>query len=223
MRQTPTVPVAVIACGALTAKLRQIASSGGVPVELHPLSPLLHDHPEKIAPEIARLASKLKEEGRLVAVGYADCGTYGALDDVCCSQGLERLPGLHCYDILAGPEEVRRLFTEEPGTYILTDFLVRSFGRTVVGELGLDRYPELVADYFRNYKRIVWLTETASGSPESFSLAEEADAISELLDLPLQRIEVGSSRLEQALKGLVESALAGTGPCAAKNESSSPC
>jgi Protein of unknown function (DUF1638) len=223
MSEITTGPVAVIACGALTAKLRQIASSGGFPVELHPLSPLLHDHPEKIAPEIARLASALKEEGRSVAVAYADCGTYGALDDVCCSLGLERLPGLHCYDVLAGPDEVRRLFSEEPGTYILTDFLVRSFRRSVIAELGLDRYPQLVADYFGNYKRIVWLTETGSASPQSLALSNEVKVISELLGLPLQRIEVGTSRLQRALERLLTGANKAAGPGAARNPSAPAC
>ena len=42
---------------------------------------------------------------------------------------------------------------------MLTDFLVRSFGRTVVAELGLDRYPELRDDYFAHYTRMVWLAQ----------------------------------------------------------------
>ena len=42
---------------------------------------------------------------------------------------------------------------------MLTDFLVRSFARTVVAELGLDRYPELRDDYFAHYTRVVWLAQ----------------------------------------------------------------
>ena len=92
-----------------------------------------------------------------MAVAYADCGTYGALDDMCARLGLRRLPGLHCYDVFAGPDRVRELFEAEPGTYLLTDFLVRSFDRTVLAGLGLDRYPELWPDYFGHYRRVVWL------------------------------------------------------------------
>ena len=76
-----------------------------------------------------------------VVVGYADCGTYGALDEVCERLGLPRLAGLHCYDVYAGADRVARIFEEQPGTYVLTDFLVRSFERTVIAELGLDRSP----------------------------------------------------------------------------------
>ncbi len=53
--------------------------------------------------------------------------------------GWRRLPGLHCYDVYAGQRRVESMFDDQPGTYVLTDFLVRSFARTVARELGLDR------------------------------------------------------------------------------------
>ena len=56
-------------------------------------------------------------------------------------------------------DEVREALAEEPGTYFLTDFLARTFERTVVRELGLDRYPELRDDYFGSYRRVVWLAQ----------------------------------------------------------------
>lgn len=192
-------PVAVIACGALAGAVRSVAARRGWAVELHPLSALLHDRPERIAPAVARLAGELRRDGRRVAVAYADCGTYGALDEVCRAEGLERLPGLHCYDLLAGPETVRQLLEEEPGTYLLTDFLVGSFTRTVVAELGLDRYPDLVGDYFAHYRRVVWLSEGPTPRLEA-----EAAAIADRLGLPLTTLVVGRSRLERALGRLVE-------------------
>ena len=95
--------------------------------------------PQLIAGEVRRLATELAGRYDEVVVGYADCGTYGALDAVCEELGLRRLPGLHCYDLYAGASRLAPFFDEQPGTYLLTDFLVRSFARTVVHELGLDR------------------------------------------------------------------------------------
>ena len=46
--------------------------------------------------------------------------------------GCQRLAGLHCYDVYAGADRLAAFFEEQPGTYVLTDFLVRSFARTVV-------------------------------------------------------------------------------------------
>jgi hypothetical protein len=191
-------PIAVVACGALSSDLRAIGRRRGWHLEVHSLSALLHDRPSKIAPAVAELARRLQAEGKTVVVAYADCGTYGALDAACAELGLPRLPGLHCYDVLAGPDRVAQLLAAEPGTYLLTDFLVRSFRRAVVQELGLDRHPELLADYFGNYRRVAWLAQHRSPELES-----EAREIAALLGLPLVTVDVGISALEAELEALM--------------------
>ena len=192
----------VIACGALGGPIREIAARRGWPVELHCLPALLHNRPAAITPEVERLAVAAQARGLPVAIGYADCGTYGALDELSARLGLRRLPGLHCYDLLAGPDRLAALFEAEPGTYVLTDFLVRSFGRTVVAGLGLDRYPELWPDYFGHYRRLIWLAQEPAGS--SPALAAQADRVAAMFGLPLTRIQTGVSGLEAALAVLVE-------------------
>ena len=133
-----------------------------------------------------------------MVVGYADCGTYGALDDVCRELGLARLPGLHCYDLYAGESRLEKFFDEQPGTYLLTDFLVRSFARTVLQELGLDRWPELRDTYFGHYTRVVWLAQ----QPDD-DLRAQAERASEAIGLPLTVVETGDGGLERALMDLV--------------------
>ncbi len=188
----------VIACGALAGHIRQIAARRGWLVELHTLPAMLHNRPDQIPEMAQRLAVDALARGRRVAVGYADCGTYGALDELCTRLGLRRLPGLHCYDVFAGPGRLRALFEAEPGTYVLTDYLVRSFGRTVLAPLGLDRYPQLWPDYFGNYRRLVWLAQ----QPEP-ALETEAQRIAAMFGLPLTIVGTGTSRLEAELARLV--------------------
>jgi hypothetical protein len=166
---------------------------------VHPLPPLLHNQPQLIAGEVRTLALDLAERYDRVAVAYADCGTYGALDEVCTELGLRRLPGLHCYDLFAGESRLAAYLDEQPGTYLLTDFLVRSFRRTVVRELGLDRHPELREDYFRHYTRVVWLAQEPDDA-ELHALAEEAAAT---IGLPLTVVDTGHGRLEAALEELL--------------------
>lgn len=189
---------AVIACGALGAHVRELAHRRGWCVEVHCLPPLLHDRPERIAPAVERLAASLLAEGRPVAIAYADCGTYGALDALCARLGIGRLGGLHCYDVLAGPGRVCQLLEDEPGSYLLTDFLVQSFRRTVVRELGLDRHPELRQDYFGHYRRVVWLAQRRDADLEA-----EARSVAELLGLPLEILETGLGGLERGIEPLV--------------------
>lgn len=189
---------AVIACGALGAHIREIAERRRWDVSIHCLPASLHNSPRSIGPAAERLATELLSSGSRVALAYADCGTYGELDELCDRLGIERLPGLHCYDVLAGPDQVRAMFEAEPGTYVLTDFLVRSFRRSVIEPLGLDRHPELWDDYFGHYRRVVWLAQ--SPRPE---LASGARAVADLFRLPLTRVDVGVGRLEAALESLV--------------------
>ena len=84
-----------------------------------------------------------------------------------------RLDAAHCYDMF-GREEVRAALEEEPGTYILTDFLARTFEHTVWRELGLDRWPELRDDYFGHYTRVLWLAQRPT--PATRAAAERAAA-----------------------------------------------
>ena len=170
----------------------------GWPVDVHPLPPLLHNQPHLIADEVRTLATALAGDYAGVVVGYADCGTYGALDQVCEELALRRLPGLHCYDLFAGEADLSAKLDAEPGTYLLTDFLVRSFERTVVRELGLDRWPELRDEYFRHYTRVVWLAQDQT--PELLAAAE---AVAEKLELPLTVVPTGNGGLEKALAALL--------------------
>jgi Protein of unknown function (DUF1638) len=189
--------VGVIACGALAADVRRVARRNGWPVDVHPVPALLHNRPERIAGAVRAELDRLGERYAAVAVAYADCGTYGALDEVL--DGVPRLPGAHCYDLLAAPV-VRAALAEEPGTYLLTDFLARTFEHTVVRELGLDRHPELRDAYFGHYRRVLWLAQRPT--PATRAAAERA---AERLGLPLEVREVGDAALEERLAELLGS------------------
>ena len=141
---------AVVSCGALAFDVRAIARRRGWDVEVVPVDALLHNHPDRIAPAVA----KLRERNDVVAVAYADCGSPARSTRSVC-RGWPVTIATTC----SRAKRSRRALEEEPGTYFLTDFLARTFEHTVVRELGLDRHPELRDEYFRHYTRVMWLAQ----------------------------------------------------------------
>jgi hypothetical protein len=166
---------------------------------VRPITAALHNRPQQIAGDAKRAIAAAQESGARAVIAYADCGTYGALDDLATEAGVSRLPGLHCYDLYAGEAQIEHLFAEEPGTYLLTDYLIRTFDKAVIQPLGLDRHPELWADYFAHYTRLVWLAQRATSE-----LEEAATRIAGHFNLPLTRIDTGTTGLESALARVIE-------------------
>lgn len=151
----------IVACGALATELRDVLTRNGLAdvVEVRYLPANLHNRPEGIVPA---LKAHLDGRGlRPTLVGYADCGTGGALDAFLAAYpDVQRLPGAHCYEFFSGSELFAQLHDEEPGTFYLTDFLAKHFTALVWEGLGLDRHPQLRDTYFGNYTRVMLLSQS---------------------------------------------------------------
>jgi len=150
----------LIACGALGREIAAVRRADGWrSLDVRCLPAQLHNRPERIAPAVRAEIRANRARYAQMFVVYADCGTGGALDAVLKEEGVERLAGAHCYEFLATPRIFAQLSEAEPGTFYLTDFLLRHFERLVTKTLGLDRHPELAAEYFRHYRKLVYLAQ----------------------------------------------------------------
>ena len=186
----------VIACGALAqeiAALRRINSWDALDIQCLP--PELHNRPEQIPARVREAIHAARGRYARIFVAYADCGTGGRLDAVLEEEGVERLPGAHCYEFYATAQRFSELAEQEPGTFYLTDFLVRHFERLVVQTLGIDRHPELIGEYFRNYRRVVYLIQDQAQSD-----VEAAARIAQRLSLAFECHHTGYGELERSLR-----------------------
>ena len=186
----------IIACGALAqeiAALRRINSWDALDIQCLP--PELHNHPQQIPGRVRAAIQAARGKYAQIFVAYADCGTGGRLDAVLKEEGIERLPGAHCYEFYATAQRFSELCEQEPGTFYLTDFLVRHFERLVVRTLGIDRHPELIGEYFRNYRRVVYLIQDPAQSD-----VDQAARIAQRLGLEFETRVTGYGELEQSLR-----------------------
>jgi hypothetical protein len=185
----------IIACGALAREVAELKRiNGWSAMEVQCLPPELHNRPEKIAPAVQAKIRANRERYPLIFVAYADCGTGGALDAVLREEGVERIPGAHCYEFFAGARAFATLAEEEPGTFYLTDFLLRHFERLVMHGLGIDAHPQLQEVYFGNYKRLVYLAQR----PEAGAI-EEAIGVAARLHLKFEYRSTGYGDLSESL------------------------
>ena len=182
----------VITCGAIAPELKQAYAALGVEVVIDPLPAPLHNTPELItAAVLDRIAAHPHDR---ILVGYADCGTGGRLDAALEELDIERLPGAHCYELFAGSQAFTEIQAAEPGTFYLTDFLLRNFDLLVWRGLGLDRHPELRDIYFTNYRRLVLLSQRAD--PADIAAGQDA---ADRLGLEFEHIHTGLQPLTISL------------------------
>ena len=189
---------AFVICGALGAEVKDIVVRRGWDVDIYGLSAMLHLYPKRIVQELdAKLRALRPRYDKLVVV-YGDCGTGGRLEPLLDEMGAARVRGPHCYEMLAGEELFQQVSDDRPGTFYLTDWLVRNFDRAVVRGLGLDRDPEMKSMIFGNYEALLYLRQVPNPR-----LAVKAREISAYLELPLEIVDVGLGELEERLAELV--------------------
>jgi hypothetical protein len=195
---------AFVICGALGAEVKDIVDRRGWDVDIYGLSAMLHLYPKRIVEELEVKLRALRPRYERLVVVYGDCGTGGRLEPLLDEMGATRVRGPHCYEMLAGEELFQKVSEDRPGTFFLTDWLVRNFDRAVVRGLGLDRDPELKTMVFGNYEALLYLRQVPNPR-----LAVKAEGIARYLGLPLEISDVGLGELEERLAELVD----GTGEC----------
>jgi hypothetical protein len=151
----------LIACGALAREVLALNRlNGWSHMELACLAAHLHNTPQRIPEAVrAKIRAARKKDYQRIFVLYGDCGTGGALDQVLADEGVERIPGPHCYAFYSGVDAFLAQAEAEPACFYLTDYLARHFERLVIQGLGLDRHPELLPLYFGNYRKLVYLAQ----------------------------------------------------------------
>lgn len=188
--------VLLIACGALAREIVDILRvNRWHHVKVLCLPAKLHNTPQKI-PEAVRAKIREKRDAYDdILVLYGDCGTGGMLDRVLEEEGVERIDGPHCYAFFSGLDRFAEEAEADPACFYLTDYLVRHFDRIIWQGLGIDRHPELLEIYFRNYTRLIYLAQS-----EDAGLRRKAEAAAGRLGLDFEVRDTGYGDLSTYLE-----------------------
>ncbi|MED5539387.1 MAG: DUF1638 domain-containing protein [Pseudomonadota bacterium] len=186
----------VIGCGALAEELSALKRANQwTALDIKCLDAALHNRPEQIADRLESVLAQYHAEYTNILIAYADCGTGGAVDRVARQFNAQRLPGAHCYEFYATSPVFEALAEAEPGTFYLTDFLVRHFDRLVIEEMKLDEYPELEEMLFGRYRKVVYLAQV-----DSSELLQQAERAARRLELPLEVVTTGYGLLAKTVE-----------------------
>jgi hypothetical protein len=191
--------VLVLACGALAREILSLREGPLGAFDVTCLPAQLHNRPQQIAEAVRGKIRANRANYDDILCLYGDCGTGGELDRVLAEEGVARIDGPHCYAFYAGAESFDAMMEAEPGTFFLTDFLARHFERLVIEGLGLDRFPQLLPDYFGHYARVVYIAQTHD--PE---IDAKAEAAARRLGLAYERRFTGLGGLEAFMRGRVD-------------------
>ena len=186
----------VIGCGALAEELSALKRANQWnTLDIKCLDAALHNRPERIADRLESVLAQHHAEYTNILIAYADCGTGGAVDRVAQQFNAQRLPGAHCYEFYATSPVFAALAEAEPGTFYLTDFLVRHFDRLVIEEMKLDEHPELEEMLFGRYRKVVYLAQG-----DSSELLVQAERAATRLKLPLEVVKTGYGLLAKKVE-----------------------
>ena len=189
-------PILIIACGALAHDIIQLQKlNNWNHLHLKCLDAELHNKPQLIAGKLRTEIKRHKFQYENIFVAYADCGSGGQIDRLLEEEGIERLPGAHCYSFFAGEDRFQKIAEQELGTFYLTDFLVKHFDRIMIKGLKLDLYPELRDQFLANYTRLVYLSQEVD-----MDLLDQAKREAAILGLSFEHQPCGYGDLQAGLE-----------------------
>jgi len=189
-------PLRIIACGVFRHALNHLCLTKRIPdLSLTFLSPSLHLKPQELQNRLSKeiLAARKRKERILCLYGVC----LPDMEEFCKQQGVVKVPGLNCYEILLGTEKFRALVEETAGTLFVERELLVNFREHFVEPLELYD-EEMRTCFFKHYDRLLYVRQ-----PSDPDLAFQARDLADFLELSLEIRDADYSHLERILQELI--------------------
>jgi hypothetical protein len=186
----------VIACGVFRPALEHLRVEERYPdLRSSYLPSNLHLRPQDLRKQLSEKINSARGRNERILCLYGTC--FPDIEDFCRHQGVTKVPGFHCFEMLLGSKQYEKIMNEMPGTYFLERDLILNFEEYCLEPLELHD-EEMRKSFFEHYERTVYLRQPAD--PDLLSKANE---LATFLQLSLEIWDADYAHLEQILTDLL--------------------
>jgi hypothetical protein len=186
----------IIACAVFKPALRRLLLRKRYPgLRVTCLPAVLHLRPKYLEKRLRREFAAAKRRGERVICLYGEC--FPGISAFCREQGVAKLPGDYCYEMLLGSERFGKLVDEITGTYFAEKDLILDFEEMCMRPLELDD-EDLRESCFAHYRRLLYVRQ-----PDDREVMTRASDVASFLGLSLEIEDADYSHLERELVKLI--------------------
>ena len=186
----------LIACAVFKPALEYLQMENRYPgLRLTYLPSNLHLRPQELKERMLTEIKAAQKRNERVICLYGDC--FPGIEDFCQENGVSKVPGHYCYEMLLGSKKFSQLFNEMTGTYFAEKELIQNFEEYCVIPLEL-KDEEMKRYCFNQYRRLLYVRQ-----PSDPNLVAQAGEVAEFLGLSLDISDVDYSYLERNLTELL--------------------
>ena len=186
----------IVACGVFKPAIEHLRLANRYPnLRFTYLPPVLHITPQKLEQNLLRRITAAQRKDERIICLYGEC--IPDLSNVCQYQGVMKVPGHSCYEMLLGNERFEQFIDETAGTYFLEKDLIINFREYCIEPLELDD-EEMRDCYFQHYRKLLYVRQ-----PTDPDLISQAHDLADFLELSLSVSDADYSHLEKSLIRLI--------------------
>ena len=159
----------------------------------------LHLYPRTLKKNLlATIVSAIKRNERpLLLYGYC----VPDIEEICTRNGADKVPGLHCFEMLLGSDSYEQIMAKTAGTYFLESELIVNFREYCLEPLELYD-SDIRESFFKYYKKLMYVRQ-----PSDPDLKAAAGKLAGFLNLSLEIKDADYSHLNKRLIHLIHSGI----------------
>ena len=188
--------IRLIACGVFRPALKFLRLEEKYPqLRVTFLPSNLHLYPRTLKKNLLREIDSARKRNERPLLLYGYC--FPGIEEICTQNCADKVPGLHCYEMLLGSDSYDQIMAKTAGTYFLEKELIVNFREYCLEPLELYD-SDIRKSFFKHYKKLMYVRQ-----PSDPDLKAAAGKLAAFLNLSLEIIDADYSHLNKRLNHLI--------------------